>query len=263
MPYNTPLGGFSRLLTPQIAIHSCPFSVLNILKVGARMTLIKLPNDNIIIWSAVPYGPEAERCLELLQPYNKVTNVIIPDSAHTMAARDYVSKFPGITALGVDGVNEASSTTITAGKINKTHANRILKGSELADILKVLKGPELADILKGENAKDLVDNFEFVYFAGHKNNELVMYHPNTKTLFEADLLFNVKPKSEQYGNEDPTTGLSFIARYIQPYSAGNRDAISAVASWDFERIVVSHGEVIEGKNESRLAFDSVYGHFYK
>ncbi|ODQ80145.1 hypothetical protein BABINDRAFT_7623, partial [Babjeviella inositovora NRRL Y-12698] len=162
--------------------------------------------------------------------------------------------------------NEASATALTGGKFNETHANR------------VLKGPELAGILKGENAKDLVDNFEFVYVAGHKNRELTMFHPESKTLFEADFLFNIKSKSELYGKVNPTKGLGFFARYLQPYSAvgkwlsgrllssaeqGNRDAISAIASWDFERIVMCHGEVIEGKNESRLAFDSVYGHFYK
>ncbi|ODQ80144.1 hypothetical protein BABINDRAFT_7622 [Babjeviella inositovora NRRL Y-12698] len=265
MPYHFPLGGTSRQLTPLVTIHSCPFTRGPVIKFGARMALIKLPNTNVVVWSALPYGPEAELCFASIGKHAKVSNVIIPDFEHTMAARDYVNQFPGVSVVGMEGVDESRVTPLTGGKFTAEHANKVLKGSELAQIL------------KGENAQDLVDNFEFVYVPGHQNHELVMFHPESKTLFEADLLFNIQPKSEQYGNINPTTGLSFIARYLQPYSKvgnwllskiipvseGNKQGLAAIASWEFERIVMCHGEVIEGKQASKLAFDAAFAGHYK
>lgn len=257
MPYPSIIGGVSRFLTPEILIHSSEFTRGPVVKFGARMALIKLPNDNVVVWSALPLGPEATRCLEQISPYGAITHLIMPDKEHTMAAPKWVAKYPSIAAVGVEGI---TATPMLGGEFTLAVANKILKGKELAAVL------------TGNNAQDLVNNFEFVYLPGHINRELVMFHPRTKTLFEADLMFNIQRESEQYGGADPTTGWSYITRFLNPYSKvgskfigatlaksdENKRGIAAIDSWDFERIVMCHGEIIEGSEASKSAFRAAF-----
>ena len=104
--------------------------------------------------------------------------------------------------------------------------------------------------------------YEFVY--AHANKELVFNHKPTKTLIEADLLFNY-PSTEQFSK----TGVSATSgvltklfgsltntygngqkRFIwYAVSSGDRAGFSAAVSninkWDFDRIIPCHGDVVE------------------
>jgi hypothetical protein len=99
------------------------------------------------------------------------------------------------------------------------------------------------------------------------NKELVFNHKPSKTLIEADLLFNL-PAIEQYskaGPVNPETGIltriwtglnntkgdaTWQKRLIwYGPSSGNRSSfnksIARINGWDFDRIVPCHGDVIE------------------
>ena len=84
--------------------------------------------------------------------------------------------------------------------------------------------------------------------------DVAFFHASSKTLIEADLLFNLPP-TEQYSKTTYRTTLPLLGPLLTPtakahkhflWGAGKdkeamkRDA-KAVAAWDFERIIPCHG----------------------
>lgn len=120
--------------------------------------------------------------------------------------------------------------------------------------------------------------FEYTFVSAHPNKELVFNHKRSKTLIQADLLFNL-PATEQYSKSgiDPTTGymtqaFTFFndaekgpALWQQGFmwyvvSARNRPSfnksIRIIDGWDFTRMIPSHGDVVEGN--AKQVFEKVF-----
>jgi len=121
---------------------------------------------------------------------------------------------------------------------------------------------------------DLTSEFDVEYFDGHANKEIVMNHRPSRTLIQADLIFNC-PAHEQYSktNENPATGLLtrlslalFTSlgkgqqRFIWYAAAKDRTSFNksakVVDKWDFDRIIPCHGDTIEtgGKDVFKRLF---------
>lgn len=113
---------------------------------------------------------------------------------------------------------------------------------------------------------DFDREFDYEYVDAHANKELVFNHKPSRTLIEADLLFNL-PATEQMSKSgvSPHAGLLtklFVAinntqgsaiwqkRFMwHAISAGDRQgfnkSIAKIDGWDFDRIIPCHGDVIE------------------
>lgn len=263
--YPTPLKAVVRNLTDNIVIASTPFTRANILNFGARMTLFHY-NEQVIVWSAIPYGDEVIRSLKLLtgkEDNFNITYLIIPDAEHTMAAKSFKDKYPELKVIGMEGLNLPLKIDYT---ITKDHGNKLID-------LTILKELGIQD-------DSILSNFEFVYLPQHKNKELVMYDKTSKILFEADLLLCLGPKGnklEQYSPElgfpesfNPHGGLSFLTRYTHPDSSFIKKLTCAVVNpkdpkvkksleiiynWDFTKMVPCHGNVVDdGKSYFKKSF---------
>jgi len=107
--------------------------------------------------------------------------------------------------------------------------------------------------------------FEVEYVPAHGNKELVFCHKPSRTLIEADLMFNL-PATEQYSKsgEAATSGLAtkffaglmntkgdatwhkrFLWHAIVQDKKDFAGSVGRIASWDFDRIIPCHGDVIE------------------
>ena len=120
--------------------------------------------------------------------------------------------------------------------------------------------------------------FDYEFVSAHMNKELAFFHKPTKTLIQADLLFNL-PATEQYSksNDSPTTGCFtklFMSlnntqgpalgqkRFIW-YAMSSSDrpgynkSIAKINGWDFDTIIPCHGDVIEsgGKGIFQKVFE--------
>jgi Domain of unknown function (DUF4336) len=108
--------------------------------------------------------------------------------------------------------------------------------------------------------------FEYEYAPSHPNKELIFFHNPSKTLIEADYMFNL-PATEQFSKsgEDPTSG--FLTKlfniinntrgealgqkrfmwYALSWSdrKGWNESAAKINTWDFDTIVPCHGDVIE------------------
>ena len=114
---------------------------------------------------------------------------------------------------------------------------------------------------------------EYVY--GHGSRELVFLHKASKTLIEADLLFNL-PAAEQYSKvsaeerkkgildrlfASPMSTSSIWQRWFAWYVLAIADrkafarSMHTIDQWDFDRLIPCHGDVIE--TGAKGAFEDV------
>lgn len=131
-------------------------------------------------------------------------------------------------------------------------------------------------MLEKEGKKWSVDEtfdkeFEVEYVDAHINKELVFLHKKSKTLIEADMLFNM-PAHEQYSKtgESATSGVfsglfaklnstegnAIWQRRFAWYLISAKDrngwnkSVQKIEKWDFENIVPAHGESIVGNGKT-------------
>ena len=83
--------------------------------------------------------------------------------------------------------------------------------------------------------------------------EHAVYHRRSRTLIVADLLFNFGPDAPLWTRllmlgavgrkHDP--GMARSMRMTVKDDAALRRSLAAVEAWDFDRIIVGHGEVVD------------------
>jgi hypothetical protein len=120
--------------------------------------------------------------------------------------------------------------------------------------------------------------FDVEYFASHMNKELAFLHKPSKTLIQADVLFNL-PATEQFSRAGGGADQGFLTKLFTSLnntkgtaigqkrliwwgvSGGNRPdfnkSAAKVAAWDFDRIIPCHGDVIETGGKG--IFEKVFG----
>lgn len=123
---------------------------------------------------------------------------------------------------------------------------------------------------------DFDGEFNYEYVGSHSNKELVFCHKPDRTLIQADMFFNL-PATEQYSRtglsatsgiftkiftgfqntRGPATWQKRFVWYVT--SSGDREGFARsarnIASWDFDRVIPCHGDVIE--NEGKEIFKKV------
>ena len=211
--------------------HDHPFRVLGIIELGHRMTVIRLDDGGLVLHSPTPLDEKLEPELAGLGP---VRFVLAPNTNHNLFLEPYAERYPDARFLAVPGFRE---------KYPK------LRGDALLDT----SSRELPEGVFGVRT---IDGMPAI-------NEAAVLHRPTGTLIVADLVFN-------FGRDVPlATGL--LLRAVGAYGGvgasrlfrsfiKNREAfrqsLDEVLAWDFDRIVVGHGRVVEtgGKKALREAY---------
>lgn len=264
--YPDPLKVVSRRITENIVLSASGFRRFGKINFGARMALFNY-NDKIVVWLAMPYSDGVKEALELAAKGKEpqVAYVIIPDKEHTMAAKSFKVRFPDLKIIAMEGVDLGKEAPVDYVFTDKVK-DRVLGLAALQEI--------------GITDSVILDNFEFVYLPSHVNKELVMYEKALKSVFQADLLFNLKNEpneqfSEEVGHKGSVfSGFSYPAKFMNPDSKLGRnfmnkaassskgaEGIRSIYSWDFDRLVMCHGSVFEtgGKEAFRKVFSGVLG----
>lgn len=193
------------------------------LEVGTRMTVIRLADGSLLLHSPVALDAALRRELDALGP---VRNVIAPNRVHHLYAGDavrlYADREPGVQLWVAPGLER--------------------KRPDLA-FARVL-GDEAPPAWKGQ--------LDQVFFRGRPyENEVVFLHRASRTLLLCDLAFNFGPRAH------PLTRL--LLRLIRSHDrfgpsrldpllirdrAAARDSLERILAWDFDRVVVAHGDDI-------------------
>jgi hypothetical protein len=196
--------------------------------VGTRMTVIRLADGSLFLHSPVRLDTATRAALDSI---GTVRWVVAPSKVHHFFVGEYLAAYPDARAYGAPGLPE--------------------KRKDLR--FEAVLSDEAPDAWRGEIDQHL--------FRGNPSmSEVVFFHRASRTLLLTDLAFNVAA--------DKTAGARIF--YWLVGAAGRfgphrlvrtmiRDHVAARASvarileWDFDRVIVTHGDVLESGGRQRFA----------
>lgn len=194
------------------------------LQVDARMTVIRLRSGEIMLHSPCEMTSEVITDIRALGP---VGHIVAPGNYHTMYITAAQRAFPN------------AKTWICPG-IERRRPNIRYDG---------ILGDEAPEAWAGEIKQVLMRGTSVM-------REVAMLHRESRTLILVDLIENFTDQTPHIGG-----ALKFLLKYVArmwnrptpapEYRLGwsNRKAVRAslerILAWDFDRIVLSHGDLIE------------------
>ncbi|GAA5846023.1 hypothetical protein JCM11251_007332 [Rhodosporidiobolus azoricus] len=238
-----------RKLDQHITIFSTPF-MRGPIPFGGRSTAISLKDGSVFLAASTPLDPPT---LDTITSMGQVKHIAVFDSEHTMYTPQYRKAFPDAHLYLPSGavtkfekndpsVLPSDKSLLTVFGTENTTGERGASGAE--DPLSKATGGEVQSADFGK---------AFV------NEDIAFYHGPSKTMIQADLLFNLPP-TEQYSRSSSRSTLPLISSAFQPgktlqqrmlYHGLAKDKAEMkrmaerVEGWDFDRIIPCHGDVID------------------
>jgi len=213
-------------LAPEVWVASRPLRLI-VGDIGARMTVVRLADGSLFLHSPVRLDEPTRAELDALGP---VGSVVAPSKVHHLFVRDYLDAYPAARVYGAPGLAE--------------------KRKELA--LHGTLSDEAPAQWRGQIEQHLFRGAPYI-------NEVVFFHSASRTLILTDLAFNVAA--------DQTDGARLFyrligaagrfgphrfARFLMRDRRAARASVERILRWDFDRVVVSHGAVLETGGRQRL-----------
>ena len=198
----------------------------------ARMTAIKLSDGGLLLYS--PFAPTDERDA-FLADLGPVRYAVAPNKFHHLYIGHYTEKYPDAQVLGAPGL-----------------------GKKREDV--AFEAALSADPVPGW-AADLDQHLIGGYPAV---GETVLFHRASRTLIAADTLFNLARSThtitriyQMVALSGDGPAVSKLLKWVLKDKAAARASIDHILGWDFDRLIMCHGEIIEtgGREILRKAFD--------
>ena len=217
-----------RTLAPGLWVVERPLKLpLALGYLPCRMTIIRLADGALFLHSPVRLDAAIRADLERLGP---VKAIVAPSKPHHLFVGDYVNAFPQAWLHGAPGLKE--------------------------------KRPDLTfnSILGDLPHTDWSGQIEQHLFRGAPLlNEVVFFHPLTSTAIFTDLLFNLtREQAAEARLFHLLTGAAgrfgphrLIRRMISDRAAA-RNSLETILEWDFDRIILAHGDLLEGFGRARV-----------
>jgi Domain of unknown function (DUF4336) len=206
-------------------------------KVGTRMTVIKLASGGLFLHSPTKLDDETKRALDAI---GEVRAVVAPSRAHHLFVGDYIKTWPGAKLYGPPGlVGDIRDFKARFG------ARRDLK-------LDAVLGDEPQQEWAGE-----IDQHLFEGAVGL--NEVVFFHRSSRSAIFTDLVFNVPADFKDarifytlVGGRGQFGPHRLIRMIIRDRKAA-RESVAKILEWDFDRVIVTHGDVLESGGKAKFA----------
>lgn len=196
------------------------------LPVGTRMTVIRLESGRLLLHSPVAL----DRALrEQLDSLGDVCFAVAPNRVHHLYAGEVARSYPGARLWVAPGLDR--------------------KRPDL--VFEAVLADQAPEAWRGE-----VDQ---VFFRGRPyENEVAFFHRGSRTLILCDLAFHFGPRAaaptrllmkllRSYGRFGPSRLDPLLIRDRR----AARESLERILEWDFDRVIVAHGDVLErGGRES-------------
>jgi len=224
-------------LAPNLWIVDQPDFNTGIAKLGTRMTVIKLSSGGLFLHSPTKLDEETKRALDAI---GEVRAVVAPSRAHHLFVSDYIRTWPGAKLYGPPGlVGDIDDLRSRVG------ARRDLK---------------LDAVLGDEPQSELAGDIDQHLFKGAPAlNEVVFFHRSSRTAIFTDLVFNVPADFKDawifytiVGARGRFGPHRLIRLSIRDRKAA-RESVAKILEWDFDRVIVTHGNVLESGGRAKFA----------
>ena len=186
---------------------------------GNRTTVILLENKKLVLHSPGKLTPELKQNLDCI---GEVAYIVAPNYFHSLFLEDYVSEYSNIQIFMAPNLDK---------KRNDIPCKGILGNQENTEWKSVLK-------------QRLIEGMPSF-------NEVVFFHEPSRSLILTDLAVNMlHPKGIMTNIHFFVSGanrrfaFSHVVRMMIKDQDAFSDSIKYILNWDFDRILMSHGEVV-------------------
>ena len=190
------------------------------LELGARTTVLELAGGDLCVHSPGPPGPAGE-ALASVRGLGHVRALVAPNLMHHLFFARWASAFPEAACLGPSGV---------AAKVPGVRIRAI--DAEWADLVR--------------------DSLDVCPLGGMPRlDEVALLHRPSRSLVLTDLCFNIRRAPlvtrlmMQLNQGFGRFGCTRLGRSLIQDSAALRRSLDVVLGWDFDRVIVGHGDVVE------------------
>jgi hypothetical protein len=215
-----------RPLAPELWVVERPQRFCG-LEVGTRMTVIRLADGGLLLHSPVELDAGLRRELDAI---GRVRFAVAPNRVHHLYAGRVAEAYPGARLWVAPGLERKRPDLVFDGVL----------------------GDDAPAEWKGQ--------LDQVFFRGRPyENEVVFFHRASRTLILCDLAFNFGPRSaaptrllmrllRSYGRFGPSKLDPLLIRDRR----AARQSLERILGWDFDRVVVAHGDVLESGGREAL-----------
>ena len=205
------------------------------LSVGTRMTVIRLTDNSLLLISPITIPPGLKLQLDEL---GTVKYLIAPNLFHYLYLADCQKLYPNAEIIAPPGL---------ASKQPDLKIDRVLTEDEID--------------FNYELEYQLFSGFQVLIFTQIKTiNEIVFYHPATKTLIITDSAFNFDdsyPWITQFAariiDSYQTLKPSWLEKIAVQDKQLAKSAIALILAWDFDRVIMAHGKIVDTNAKQQLA----------
>lgn len=232
-----------RQLDTDIWVAEQPFRYFG-LSVGTRMTVIRLSDRELAVISPIQMDDAMVRQLDEI---GTVSHIIAPNLYHYLFAAACKALYPNATFWAAPGLTSKKPDLA----IDQTISN---------DGSKFLNGIEYT----------VFDGFRTLGLTGFETlNECVFFHSESRTVILTDTAFhfdNSFPLITQVATRVlggyKSLSPSLLERVATQEKEKVRHSVEKVLAWDFERVIMAHGSIIEngGKQRFREGYEQFLGH---
>jgi hypothetical protein len=199
---------------------------------GARMTVVRLPAGGLFVHS--PLAPD-EALRRELDALGSVQAIVSPSRMHYLGVAAFSETYPDARVYAVPA------------------SQRKLKLRQPAELLGDTAPPEWAAVME-----------QSVICGSRLYDEVDFFHAPSRTLILTDLLFNIPVEGSNWMTRFQARVFGILGRLSTSKSfrlsmkepAVVRASLEQIFAWDFDRVIVSHGAIVErdGKAAFRHAF---------
>lgn len=198
---------------------------------GRQIVVVRLSTDALWIHSPIPMTPELRRDLAAL---GQVRHVVGPNLWHDECLREFQA--------------EHTSALFHAAPGLAAQRKDVRFDFELSDT----PHPDWSGVLEQHLVRGMP-----------RMNEVVFFHPASRSLIIADLAFNLGPDGpwwfgllmRAYGVWD-RFGPTPLEKWMMKERAAVRASLDRIMEWNFDRVIVGHGRNLEV--DARAIFRKAY-----
>lgn len=223
-----------RQLEQDLWTVDAPLAMLGI-RVGTRMTVVRLGSGAVWLHSPIPISPALRQALDEIGP---VKFIVAPNRFHHLFVSEAASYWPGAEIWGVSGLQRKRKDLSFDG------------------------------ILGGAAPPPWADDLQQISIDGTLLEETVFFHARSRTLITSDLAENclqaghlpTRIYARLCGVTD-RCAVPWLLRVCYRDKKRGRAGIERVLEWDFDRVILAHGQIIErgGRERVREAYDWLLG----
>jgi hypothetical protein len=196
------------------------FRFAGLFQIGTRMTVVRLADGGLWLHSPTRLTPATKRELDDLGP---VSSIVCPNQYHHMFAGEYAAAYAEAKVYGTPA------------------------------LVKRRKDLELSGVMDEafEAPSAWQESLEELYIGGTRFEETVFLHRSSRTLITSDLIEYFTEHGEWFtrmylklAGTYRNPGFPKIVKAMYKDHALAKLAFEAMLAWDFERMIIAHGDVL-------------------